>query len=111
MKVVYVSTLKARLGECIRLVKSGETIPVTDRVRLSPCLGRRMRFRPWANRVYARRPGCGGAAPWRAFGEKARFPRPNFWRRYWTAFQVLHRMGIRLLRVHSSHLGCTLGHF
>lgn len=33
MKVVYVSTLKARLSEFLRLVKSGETVLVTERGR------------------------------------------------------------------------------
>ena len=32
-KLVYVSTLKARLSEFLRLVKSGETILVTERGR------------------------------------------------------------------------------
>ncbi|WP_324715505.1 type II toxin-antitoxin system prevent-host-death family antitoxin [Carboxydochorda subterranea] len=33
MKVVYVSTLKARLSEFLRLVRSGETVLVTERGR------------------------------------------------------------------------------
>ncbi len=33
MKVVYVSNLKARLSEFLRLVKSGETVLVTERGR------------------------------------------------------------------------------